>query len=423
MKPTFTPVIIPSQKKSDGSYNVKIRVTFKRKSKRVSTHLHAFPQDLTKALDFKEGPVKRKAYDIVKDMQDICAEIDYLELQSMEVEDIMKAIDAKAESKAAFKLDFVEYMRKKALEKGASQRLYVTAANALDRYLKGRILNVNDVTVRFLRDFETFIRTEPKVVSCFRTGETRKTKVAKGDCRAVSQYLGCIRHVFGLARLEYNEPDLDIYRIPNNPFEYYKVPKQQPAKRRNKSKDFIQMIINESAKAKGAEKFILEVFLLSFALEGMNLADLYTCAPAKGGWLVYNRRKTRGRRADGAEHHVYIPDEIMPIVERNKDADGVHMFTFHRRYKDFNTFTVNANNAIRRWREDHKDVGDFTMYAARHSFASIARRAGVEKATIDEMLCHVGNLRMADVYIEPDWDIHKKANEKVMALFDWSAIQ
>lgn len=423
MKPTFTPVIIPSQKKSDGSYNVKIRVTFKRKSKRISTHLHAFPHDLTKALDFKEGPVRRKAYDIAKEMQDICAEIDYMDLQSMEVDDVMRFIDAKAESKAAFKLDFIEYMREKSKGKGASARLYVTAANALTRYMKGRTLDVNDVTVRFLREFESFIRTEPKVVSCFRTGETKKTKVAKGDCRAVSQYLGCVRHIHGLARLEFNEPDLDIYRVPNNPFEYYSVPKQQPAKRRNKSKEFIQMIIDESAKAKGAEKFILEVFLLSFALEGMNLADLYTCTPAKGRWIVYNRRKTKARRADDAEHHVYIPDQIMPIVKRNMDVDGVHMFTFHRRYKDFNTFTVNANNAIRRWREDHKGVEAFTMYAARHSFASLARRAGIEKATIDEMLCHVGNLRMADVYIEPDWEIHKTANEKLMAQFDWSAIQ
>lgn len=423
MKPTFTPVIIPSQKRADGTYNVKIRITYKRKSKRLSTHLYAEKKDLTKELDFREGPVRRKAYDIAKDMQDICAEIDFLELQGMEVEDLIKIIDAKAETKKKFRLDFIEYMREKATTKGPSERLYITAANALARFMKGHTLDISDVTVRFLRNFEEFIKKEPKVVSCFRTGETRSTKVVKGECRAVSQYIGCVRHIYGLARKEFNEPDRDIFRIPNNPFEYYEVPKQQPAKRRNKSKEFIQMIINESAKAKGAEKFILEVFLLSFALEGMNLADLYSCAPAKGRWLIYNRRKTRNRRADNAEHHVYISDEIMPIVERNRDSDGVHMFTFHRRYKDYHTFTVNANNAIRRWKEDHKKVEDFTMYAARHSFASIARKAGVEKATIDEMLCHVGNLRMADVYIEPDWEIHKKANEKLLAEFDWSPIK
>lgn len=421
MKPTFTPVVIPSQRKSDGTYNVKIRIIFKRKSKRVSTHLDATSKDLTKDFDFKEGAVRRRAYDIANEMKDACAEIDYLDLQGMDVDDILKVVNAKVESKAVFHLDFIQYMRDKASEKGASERMYLTAANALARFMNGHTLNVNDITVRFLRSFEEFIKKEPKIASCFRTGETKETKTIKGESRAVSQYLGAVRHIYGLARLEYNEPDLDIIRIPNNPFEYYKVPKQQPAKRRNKSQEFIQMLIDESAKAKGAEKFILEVFLLSFALEGMNLADLYTCAPAKGRWLVYNRKKTKNRRSDEAEHHVYMSDVIMPIVERNRDSDGIHMFTFHRRYKDYHTFTVNANNAIRRWR-DGRDVEPFTMYAARHSFASISRKIGIEKATIDEMLCHVENLRMADVYIEPDWELHKKANEKLLSQFDWSAI-
>ena len=422
MKPTFTPVIIPSQKRADGSYNVKIRVTYKRKSKRLSTHLYAEKKDLTKDLDFREGPVRRKAYDIAKEMQDICAEIDFLELQGMEVDDIIKVIDAKAETKKKFSLDFIEYMRQKSLTKGPSARLYVTAANALDRYMKGRTLDILDITVRFLRSFEEFIKTEPKMVSCFHKGKIKKSKTIKGECRAVSQYLGCIRHIFGLARQEFNEPDRDIYRIPQNPFEYYSVPKQPAPKRRNKSKEFIQMIINESAIAKGAEKFALEVFLLSFALEGMNLADLYSCTPAKDRWLVYYRQKTTNKRADKAEHHVYISDYIMPIVERMKDNDGIHMFSFHRRYKDFNSFTNNANNALRRWREDKK-IDRFTMYAGRHSFGSIARRSDIEKATIDEMLCHVGDMKMADIYIEKDWEIHKKANEKFLAEFDWSPIK
>lgn len=422
MKPTFTPAILPSQRKSDGSYNVKIHVTFKRRTKRLSTNITATARDLTKDLKLKEGPVKRKAYELADQMRAICEEIDYFLLQSMEVEDIIKYFDAKSESKAEFKLDFVAYMRKKALSKGASSRLYMTAANALDRYLNGRTLYVNDVTVRFLRSFEEFLRNEPKVVSCFNKGETRRTKVAKGECRAISQYLGCVRHMFGLARLEYNDPDLNIYRIPNNPFEYYVVPKQQPAKRRNKSQEFIQMVIDESAKSKGVQKDALEVFLLSFALEGMNLADLYSCAPAKKGWIVYNRRKTSGRRADMAEHRVYVPEQIVSIVERMKDSDGVHQFSFHRRFKDFDSFTNNMNNALRRWRKD-REVEHFTMYAARHSFATIGRRVGIEKATIDEMLCHVGDMKMADVYIEKDWEIHKRANEKILSLFDWSAIQ
>jgi integrase len=423
MKPSFKPVIIPSQKLSDGTYNVKIRVTYKRQSKRLSTQLYAAPSDLNKEKKLKEGgSVWRRAYDFIGELTDACAEIDFLDLQSMDVDGLVRAIDAKVESKAEFKLDFVQYMRDKAHEKGATWKTYRSAANALDRYMNGRVLNVNSITTRFLYGFEDYLRKEPKLVSSFGRDVSRKTNVPKGDCRAIGMYIAAVRHMFFNARREYNDPDLGIYRIPNNPFEYYTIPKMAPAKRRNKSQEFIQMIIDEIPKAKGAKRFALEVFIISFALEGMNLADMYTCAPAKGRWLTYNRRKTTGRRTDHAEHKVYVPDEILSLVDQYRDTDGVHMFTFHRRYITFNTFTNNANSALRRWR-DGRDVDHFTMYAARHSFASIARKIGIEKATIDEMLCHVGEYKMGDVYIEKDWDIHRRANEKLLSLFDWSAIK
>lgn len=423
MKPSFKPVIIPSQKLSDGTYNVKIRVTYKRQSKRLSTQLYAAPSDLNKEKKLKEGgSVWKRAYDFVKELSDACAEIDFLDLQAMDVDGLVGALDAKIESKTEFVLDFIEYMREKAKDKGKSEKIYLSASNALERFMNGRSLNVTKISTRFLYSFEEFLKNEPKMVSSFRTGEIKETKTKKGNCRAIGQYMGCVRHMFNLARREYNDPDLNIYRIPNNPFEYYSVPKPPAPKRRNKPQEFIQTIINEIPKLKGAERMALEVFVMSFALEGMNLADLYSCAPVSGPWIVYNRQKTRGRRDDGAEHHVYIEECIRPLIEKYRDHDGIHMFSFHRRYKDFNTFTNNANNALRRWRED-KELDDFTMYSARHSFASLARKAGVEKATVDEMLCHVGSYKMGDVYIERDWDIHREANKKVLDLFDWSAIQ
>lgn len=418
MKPTFTPCIIPSQRKADGTYNVKIRVTYNRKSRRLSTALYATPRDLTRSLNFKDGALKDKAYALAADMRNLCSEIDYLKLQTMGVDAIIKFLDSKAEERAVFQLDFVEYMRKKAETKGASKSYYITALNALLRYLKGRTLYVNDITTRFLYDFEDFLRNEPKCT----LRKDAKNKATKGDSSSLGVYIGYIRHVYGLARKEFNDPDLGVYRIPNNPFEYYKVPKQRPSKRRNKTQEFVQKVINESAKAKGVTKVAFETFLLSFALQGINLADLYNCAPSKDGWLIYNRQKTSERRSDRAEHHVFIPSVIKPIVERYRDRDGAHMFNFHRRYASSRSFTCCLNKTVQRNCAKHK-FSYFTIGSARHTFGSIARKKGVEKATIDEMLCHVGNLRVADVYIEPDWEIHKKANEKLLKEFDWSPIQ
>lgn len=51
--------------------------------------------------------------------------------------------------------------------------------------------------------------------------------------------------------------------------------------------------------------------------------------------------------------------------------------------------------------------------------ATLARKAGVEKALVDECLCHVGDFQLTDIYAERDWDLINGANEKVLALFRW----
>ncbi|WP_353123914.1 hypothetical protein [Dysgonomonas capnocytophagoides] len=52
---TFNAEIYKHHKKSDGSYNVKIRVTHKSKKKYLSTSVFAFKDDLTKSLSIKNG--------------------------------------------------------------------------------------------------------------------------------------------------------------------------------------------------------------------------------------------------------------------------------------------------------------------------------------------------------------------------------
>ena len=86
------------------------------------------------------------------------------------------------------------------------------------------------------------------------------------------------------------------------------------------------------------------------------------------------------------------------------------------RNKDYATAKV--NDALKWWCEDN-DVQPFTFYAARHTWASLARKAGVEKATIDECLCHKGDFTLTDIYAERSWDLMTEANRKVLDLFTW----
>lgn len=128
--------------------------------------------------------------------------------------------------------------------------------------------------------------------------------------------------------------------------------------------------------------------------------------------------KTSFVNGKAAEMRVVIPEEIGPWIRRLR-SKGRHWFNvLHRNRTVLNSCTGEISRRLKAWAE-REGVEQFTFYAARHTWATLARKAGVDKATIDECLAHVGSLRMADIYIEKDWDIINEANRKVLAMFDW----
>jgi integrase len=67
-------------------------------------------------------------------------------------------------------------------------------------------------------------------------------------------------------------------------------------------------------------------------------------------------------------------------------------------------------------------VDDLEFYAARHSWATIARSAavGIDKYTVHEALNHSDSrMKITDIYIDRDWSNIWNANKKVLALFNW----
>lgn len=65
------------------------------------------------------------------------------------------------------------------------------------------------------------------------------------------------------------------------------------------------------------------------------------------------------------------------------------------------------------------DVSPFTFYAARKSWGTLGRKLGIEKATIDEGLAHVGDFPLTDIYAKRNWQLAWDANRRVLDLFRW----
>ena len=417
---TITPVILSYNRRKDGTYNVKLRVTWKGRSRYLATNVFCTKDDLTRTLKIKNPTVLDQCAALVREMRGTIADLSPAFMESLDVEDIARIMRTKTAAKT-FSLDFIEYGKQYAARKTAStSHAYTSALRAFGKYLGGTI-DVNGITKAMLLDFAAWVETVPKLYYNKKTGEFvegNKAKMAQGQS---NRHLAKLATIYRAARDEYNDEDAGLILIPRDPFKGIRMvfPKSQNAQK-NLGVEMIQRIIDaEAAEPDGSIKAGLAVFLTSFCLMGANLADLYAARPFTGNVWKYNRRKTASRRADKAEMRVTLPPQVCRYVAHLQGDNAWWLGKLHDMNPKEDQITSRINRALRQWYV-REGVEPFTFYAVRHSWATIARtKCGIDKATVDECLCHVGDMQVADIYIERDWSIMDKANTEVLALFDF----
>lgn len=424
---TYKAVVMPAQKRRDGSFNIKIRVTFKRVSRYLSTNLTATAKDLNSKGELK-GAALIAANRLISQFYQYASELNYFSLQEMEVDDVLRYIRRKASNGGAFRLDFFEFAYAYAsTKKPSTEGTYITAINAFKRFAGVDSLDINDITYQMIYNFGEFLDNEPKQFA--RMGiESPKKKVevhAKKKGGARVGYTIKIKAIYLEAKKKYNDEDNGIVNIPKNPFQKLELKYSPSITHSAKSPEWIQKIISYNGPCTGGQRLALDIYIISFALMGMNAVDLLEAAPAKKGIITYNRAKTRDRRPDHAEHRVKIDPRIKPLLDKYKDPEGKHLTNLYLYYRSNEALDCSLRCLYRSWALANGET-PFTLYSARHSWATIARssRLCIDKALVNECLVHKDQeLKMADVYIERDWENLWNANEKVLDLFDWSNIK
>lgn len=422
---TFKSIILPHHRREDGTYNVKIRVTHNRKVKYIRTPHYVSPADVSKRKKNGKEELKIRNQAIIDMMDGIILGYRKRMLSegaSIESWSIERLVEFLKNDTSYFTLDFIAYGRRYAdsvIKSGreSTGRLYHNAINSLVRFVGRETLDVMEITTNFLNAFERYLRQEPKQKVTY--GKAVELKELKSD-RTILMCMQHIKVIYEAAKYEYNDEDNGIINIPNSPFSRYKMPKVAPSAHRVLTVEQVQKIIDHPYSGKDTmEDMSKDVFVLSFALMGINTADLYEVDSLDGDILVYSRKKTRGRRADHATMKVRIEPEIKGLLAKYK-GNG-RLFRFGERYKNHASFNRAVNDGLDKV---GKAIGvpDLTFYYARHTMASIcANVLGIEIARVDEMLNHSDpKLSLARVYIEKDFKPLWEANRKLLDLFDWS---
>ncbi len=421
---TVSWVVFKHHKKSDNTYNPKIRISHNRTSSYISTSIY------TELVRFKKNSasgtitsekIKEELDGLVREYRQIINENQDVVNECETSKDIVAMIERRKQRR---EIDFIEFARmfiEKTPNEG-TKTVKTTGINSLCHFLNHKNGNekllIKDLTSRFLREYEAWLRQDRYIT--VRQNKTAKQayktikKPALNDT-GVHSYMGIIQSVFNAALLHFNDYEKGDIIIANDPFKVYTIPAVLEAKKRAVDVDIIRKIYKYSPvnKRKRTTMFTRDIYILSFLLAGMNAVDMLNCKMVNGR-IEYERQKTKDRRKDNAFISVYVHPLALSIINKYRDPSEQQLFDFYKRYSNVRNLTKGIHRGMRSLC-DELGIDYIQFYSARHSFATIARNeCNISKDDISLCLNHSSGKTVTDTYIKQDFSRIDKVINKVV---------
>lgn len=421
---TVSWVVFKHHKKSDNTYNPKIRISHNRTSSYISTSIY------TELVRFKKNSasgtitsekIKEELDGLVREYRQIINENQDVVNECETSKDIVAMIERRKQRR---EIDFIEFARmfiEKTPNEG-TKTVKTTGINSLCHFLNHKNGNekllIKDLTSRFLREYEAWLRQDRYIT--VRQNKTAKQayktikKPALNDT-GVHSYMGIIQSVFNAALLHFNDYEKGDIIITNDPFKVYTIPAVLEAKKRAVDVDIIRKIYKYSPvnKRKRTTMFTRDIYILSFLLAGMNAVDMLNCKMVNGR-IEYERQKTKDRRKDNAFISVYVHPLALSIISKYRDPSEQQLFDFYKRYSNVRNLTKGIHRGMRSLC-DELGIDYIQFYSARHSFATIARNeCNISKDDISLCLNHSSGKTVTDTYIKQDFSRIDKVINKVV---------
>lgn len=204
--------------------------------------------------------------------------------------------------------------------------------------------------------------------------------------------LRSLRTVFNMA-IENGIVPAEMY-----PFKKFKIKSERKYKL-PLSDNELELLKNAERK-NPAEAAAVDYWLFSYWCNGMNAVDMLKLrvSDIQGGFLIYDRNKTRNTKVDFRKILIPVGKEIKAIIRRRGsrtlDPNG-YLFPFLE--KDLpvstvghrvKTFIRENNKALKEVAKGLKIKKSLTTVIARHTFANRLMNGGVDRLMIQESLGH-----------------------------------
>lgn len=411
-----TKLVLSNDKKVNGSFPVKLRVTYNRRHK-----FYPCNRDLTKevfGVIFGSDKLKRNQ----KEVKDI--------LTGIEAKAVLIIADLKPFEFNKFENKFYERVSGEGdvydlinrvhtelmdTDRIGSASLFKTLLNSL-KFFRTR-LTFQDITTEFLYKFEkSLLDSGPK--------PGRKPKAKK--LTSVGIYMRHLRSIYNRGISE-NLVAKEQYPFGRNK---YMIPTGSNIKKAL-TLDEVAKIFNYQTSDKGWERKAKDFWIFSYLCNGMNIMDIAKLKykDIYNGEIHYERSKTirsnRGR--SGTVISIPILPHTQKIIETwgttvklNDDfifpilVEGMSAIEVKRRVGQF---TKNMNDYTKKIAVSLGIEKTVTTYVARHSYATVLKRSGATTEAISENLGH-SNINTTKSYLDSFESESRKKTAQALVAFD-----
>ncbi|WP_242093602.1 site-specific integrase [Aestuariivivens sediminicola] len=393
-------IYLDPRKKSTGKCSVKIKVTYNRKRKYISTGVDLSPENFEKVI-FAQRRTKEERAILTK----------------------LEAFKAKA-NKIIDSLDVFTFAK---FEEGyfESRDINNDVSYAFDKKIQELKENGNIGTAvtyecakNSIMDFNpklTFAEITPTLLRNY-----EKSMLSKGrSTTTVSMYLRSLRAI-------YNAQNIDKTLYPfGRGKDKYNIPTPRNTKKAL-TLDEVAKIYNYEPET-NSEAMARDYWMFLYLCNGMNVKDfcLLKQENINNNILTYERSKTSSTNTDKKEIRIALKPESKEIIRKwgvNSLSQNAFIFphitenmTPETQRKVYQQLTKTINKYIQRIAEKLEIPHHITTYSARHSFATVLKRSGANIAMISDLLGH-SDLKVTQNYLDSFEDEQIQAQTDVLTM-------
>ena len=397
---TVAPFIDLCHPKKDGRYPVKIRVTYKRARQYYPTGKALTAEEWAVLSSSKARNIiaVRKdienSYNVVRDTVEELANLGSFSFDNMNKR--LKSGDTTLNS--AFLAKIAEL---KAQERIGTMMVYEVVLNGIKRFA-GLHIPMDKITVEWLRRYEKFLAKEEKSTTTIGIHMRHIRAILNEACR--NGIIKEAQYPFGRGRYEIQAGE---------------------GRKMALSLEQIGQIANYESGSEATTRY-RDYWLFLYLCNGINVADFVKLRyrDIVNGEICFVRQKTARTTKTRKEIRVVITERMQNIIDRYGNPPSPNTFIFPimdgtetpLRQKQKTLYLTRAINRRMTMVGEALGIGNISTYTARHSFATVLKRAGANIAYISESLGHQ-DLKTTENYLASFEREERQRNAELLTQF------